>query len=125
MTEVTAKLASAATCQQALPDRQNLRRTSPEVINGQLCSTKADVYSFALLMYEVTAKKVPFGDKWPVEMAAKAVQSGERPLLPEDCPERLQTLIHQCWSQESTSRPGMSEVRRQLESMLQLVHLTQ
>ena len=56
------------------------RYMAPEVILCKPYNLKADVYSFAIVCWELTSLKVAF-DGYDVEKHSRAVISGERPKL--------------------------------------------
>ena len=60
---------------------------------------KADVYSFAMIMWEMTTRKEPFHEM-PSFSVPVAVSEGKRPAVPKDCPEKWSKLMQVCWSQK-------------------------
>ncbi|XP_060552364.1 tyrosine-protein kinase STK-like [Ruditapes philippinarum] len=78
--------------------------TAPEVTaNENALSTKSDVWSFGVLMYEmITFGEVPYSgfDKEPVE---RSLSKGHRLPIPKgrsmQCPVELYNTILQCWHQ--------------------------
>lgn len=44
----------------------------------------------------------------------------ERPLLPQDSPPRLASLILRCWSENPTARPRIDELLLELEDMMKV-----
>ncbi|XP_010553553.1 PREDICTED: CBL-interacting serine/threonine-protein kinase 23-like [Tarenaya hassleriana] len=74
---------------------------------------KADVYSFAMVCFELITGKVPFEDgHLQGERMAKNIRMGERPLFPFPSPKYLVDLIKRCWSSEPSQRPTFSSVCR-------------
>ena len=60
---------------------------APEVFNKKY-STKADVYSFAVMMYETIVREVPYKNETTISIA-KNVSEGKRPEIknmPKDVP---------------------------------------
>mmetsp|Transcript_70199 Transcript_70199/g.183988 ORF Transcript_70199/g.183988 Transcript_70199/m.183988 type:complete len:304 (-) Transcript_70199:116-1027(-) len=87
---------------------------APEVSSTADYTEKADVFSFAMVIYEVACRRIPFETDSPDQVAAK-VTSGERPsfephLRPSDAPEGLIPLAHQCWDMDPAKRPSFEEV---------------
>lgn len=82
---------------------------------------KIDVYSFGMLCYEILSGSVPFSAFSPREVKKK-VLAGERPELPERCPERLRTLIKECWSSDASKRPNFHHICVELRH-LECAHL--
>jgi serine/threonine protein kinase len=65
---------------------------------------KVDVYSFGMVCFEILFGDVPFPTSTPKEVK-RMVLRGERPELPDVCPERLRCLIEACWRPEPYERP--------------------
>jgi len=59
---------------------------------------KADVYSFAMVFYEVVTGLTPFAGHPPSDY--DHVLAGNRPMLPHDLPERVTFLLHKCWDMD-------------------------
>jgi len=84
---------------------------APEVHAGRYCE-KADVYSYAMVLFEILCREIPFEDKKPHQVCLLTV-SGKRPDLeavPPDCPRSLSQLMIRCWDHEPAARPSFAEV---------------
>ncbi|XP_024015262.1 mitogen-activated protein kinase kinase kinase 10 isoform X1 [Eutrema salsugineum] len=74
---------------------------------------KADVYSFAMVCFELITGKVPFEDSHlQGDKMAKNIRNGERPLFPFPSPKYLVSLIKRCWHTEPSQRPTFSSICR-------------
>jgi serine/threonine protein kinase len=69
---------------------------------------KADVYSFAMVFYEVVTGLTPF-DGHPLS-DYDHVLAGNRPMLPHDLPKRVTTLLHKCWDMDPHQRPRFTQI---------------
>jgi len=90
---------------------------APEVVNGTRYDEKADVYSFAIVIYEIICLTVPFGDLEPEE-AARLTAKGQRPSMeevPPDCPAPLSKLMESCWAHSAANRPTFERILVTLE----------
>jgi hypothetical protein len=58
---------------------------------------KADVWSFAMVCFEILTRKVPFEDEKNTQLFHRITVDGLRPILPDECPRRLVSLIQRCW----------------------------
>eukprot|EP00441_Pelagodinium_beii_P018850 CAMPEP_0197654338 /NCGR_PEP_ID=MMETSP1338-20131121/38795_1 /TAXON_ID=43686 ORGANISM="Pelagodinium beii, Strain RCC1491" /NCGR_SAMPLE_ID=MMETSP1338 /ASSEMBLY_ACC=CAM_ASM_000754 /LENGTH=327 /DNA_ID=CAMNT_0043229773 /DNA_START=22 /DNA_END=1005 /DNA_ORIENTATION=+ len=86
---------------------------APEVVTGEY-DTKADVYSFSMVMYEVICRRVPFEEEDDV---VARMCSGERPTLsdvPAQCPTDLRSIMTSTWMQNPDERPEFSSIRKML-----------
>ena len=89
---------------------------APEVIRNQERSPKSDIFSFGILVWEITTTDVPFANCLGTYQVMCAVCDGERPPIPDDCPELLKSLMVKCWDDDRTKRPNIQEVCLDLES---------
>lgn len=104
------------------------RWMAPEVFDhdqeGHYCET-ADVFSFAMLMYETMAGKLPYSERYPSDSMDPRIGlhicMGLRPELGDipDCPPVFTELMKRCWSPEPQERPGFQEIDAQLREVLE------
>lgn len=99
------------------------RWMAPEVINHQPYDQKADVFSFGIVLWELTTAKVPYDNMTPLQ-AALGVRQGLRPALPENTHPRLLDLMQRCWDAVPSKRPSFSEITVELVELLQQVQAT-
>ncbi|XP_033468079.2 guanylate cyclase 2G [Epinephelus lanceolatus] len=104
--------------------------TAPELlrqvglqVNG---TPKADVYSFAIIMWELmyNAKSGPYYDinlePKEIIMQLRTPYQGEflRPPLSEElCDENINLLLKACWNENPDHRPPFASIRRQLKDI--------
>jgi serine/threonine protein kinase len=88
------------------------RWMAPEVIRHEPYGTSCDVYSYAVLCWEMLSYSIPFPHHTPVEVALSVATKGMRPEMPAHAPSVLVDLIEQCWQQEASLRPSFAKVRR-------------
>lgn len=80
-----------------------------EIFRRECYNAKADVYSLAMVMYEMLAGQPPFADMEPREAALCAARDGLRPQWPVAVAEGYsaaeravladaQSLVRRCWS---------------------------
>jgi serine/threonine protein kinase len=87
---------------------------------GKKAPKKSDVYSFAMVFYEVLTGNLPFHDVSAAEAKQKA-KLRDRPVLPEHCSPRLKLLIEQCWSHEPRDRPHFDFICKELRYLKYLL----
>ena len=85
------------------------RWMAPEILNDQAYAPACDVYSFAMLCYEMVSYMLPFASSTSAQAALKAA-AGARPSLPNECSEFMIQLITTCWQQEPASRPDFQRI---------------
>nr|PNR40724.1 hypothetical protein PHYPA_018127 [Physcomitrium patens] len=74
---------------------------------------KLDVYSFAIVCYEILTGDEPFADVLKTEVLAR-VKAGLRPNLPDEIPGRLAVLIQECWNEDLLLRPDFAAICTEL-----------
>ena len=74
---------------------------APEVLNNQAYTHKADVYSYAIVMYEILTRKTPYLGMNAGQIALGVVNNGLRPdmkNIPKNCPVALVKIMVDCWN---------------------------
>jgi len=92
---------------------------APEVFVGDY-NEKCDIYSFAIVLWEVLTVSQAFediDDDLPAFIHA-VCDNGFRPEIPADCPERIRDLIESCWQKDPTRRPSFAEIIIRLDHIL-------
>ncbi|CAG2163319.1 unnamed protein product [Oppiella nova] len=87
------------------------RWMAPEVFESCKYTEKCDVYSWAIILWEVLARQVPY--EWLEandQCILWAVHTGKRPPLMYNCPEVIEILMTKCWSKDPAIRPSMHDV---------------
>ncbi|XP_043402689.1 tyrosine-protein kinase SYK isoform X2 [Chelonia mydas] len=89
---------------------------APECMNFYKFSSKSDVWSFGVLMWEAFS----FGQKPYKGMkgseVAQMIERGERMESPEACPSEVYDLMKLCWTYKIDDRPGFSAVELRLRN---------
>ncbi|KAK3027397.1 hypothetical protein RJ639_040195, partial [Escallonia herrerae] len=97
------------------------RYMAPEVFKHRKYDKKVDVFSFAMILYEMLEGDPPMSHYEPYE-AARYVAEGHRPFfrakgyLPE-----LKELTEQCWAADMNQRPSFLEILKRLEKIKDIV----
>jgi len=92
---------------------------APEVINNQPYTLAADIYSFAIVMWEIVVRETPYRDINPVTIPMRVVK-GERPnlsVIPSTCPDIVKDIIRASWDPIPSKRPTFAQILDALDSM--------
>lgn len=95
-----------------------LRYMAPEVYTEAPYSAKADVYSLAVVTYQVLSLLQPFANVPPSKFESTVIKGGMRPTVDLNWPSAVRDLLARMWSPESKQRPSSEEVHAILESIL-------
>jgi len=92
---------------------------APEIMEDKPFNQKADVYSFAMCLWEIyTCKDLfPHHSDYDEFMEAICVK-GERPPIPKDCLPSLRSLLEECWQKDPAKRPDFTEINQRLNNIL-------
>ncbi|KAG5234722.1 hypothetical protein OIU76_026002 [Salix suchowensis] len=102
-------------CQETKGNKGTYRWMAPEMIKEKHCSRKVDVYSFGIVLWELTTALLPFQGMTPVQAAFAVAEKNERPPLPASCQPALAHLIKRCWAANPSKRPDFSFIVSALE----------
>ncbi|KAJ5073774.1 serine/threonine protein kinase [Anaeramoeba ignava] len=76
----------------------SFRYSAPELFNeGNEYDTSCDIYSLAMILYSIFAKKEPFDDLNFIQVTM-TVMNGNRPEFPNNFPKELSELIKKGWN---------------------------
>ncbi|XP_065186724.1 uncharacterized protein LOC135817461 isoform X1 [Sycon ciliatum] len=92
---------------------------APEMLRKQPYGPSADVYSFAIVLWEIAARKVPYRDMPSLTSIMKYVLAGNRPAIPSDCPSPFAELMVKCWHDDGKERPTFHDIVANLDSQLE------
>ncbi|XP_078448712.1 tyrosine-protein kinase CSK isoform X3 [Lampetra planeri] len=89
--------------------------TSPEALRKHEFSTKSDVWSFGILLWEIYSfGRVPY-PRVPLKDVVEYVEDGYRMDPPELCPSTVSSAMSACWHVEPACRPSFRDLRRILQ----------
>uniref|UniRef100_H2TSK2 Tyrosine-protein kinase n=1 Tax=Takifugu rubripes TaxID=31033 RepID=H2TSK2_TAKRU len=90
--------------------------TAPEALKKEKLSTKSDVWSYGILLWEIFSYGRQPYPKMSLKEVKEGVEAGYRMEAPEDCPPAVYTLMRTCWEQDPRRRPTFHKLREKLES---------
>lgn len=92
---------------------------APELLQGERCNEKIDVYAMALVLWEMAMREQPYKGLGAGRVTMSVV-SGMRPQIPCDGSRigpALTKLIEQCWHELPRMRPSFNVVCKELDAM--------
>lgn len=91
---------------------------APEVIRGFKYTEKADVFSFAVIMWELATRKPPYYGIDGSVVSQRVVKEGLRPKISDkECPGPFLELMRRCWDEDPEKRPYFGEIITDLQQM--------
>uniref|UniRef100_A0A5B7AU09 Putative serine/threonine-protein kinase TNNI3K n=1 Tax=Davidia involucrata TaxID=16924 RepID=A0A5B7AU09_DAVIN len=97
------------------------RYMAPEVFKHRKYDKKVDVFSFAMILYEMIEGDPPLSHYEPYE-AAKYVAEGHRPAFrAKGYITELRDLTDQCWATDMNQRPSFLEILKRLEKIKEIL----
>ena len=96
-----------------------------QVLKGQSYNEKVDVFSFAIIIFELLSSRVAMAaianrgdlDYETVHAHAEETANGFRLPIPVAWPAPVRSLIEDCWAQKSSKRPSFATIERRLEEI--------
>lgn len=94
-----------------------IKWTAPESLRLGEFSSKSDMWSFGILLYEIYSfGRLPY-PKIPVDDVLKYVESGYRMEAPEGCPSKIYEIMKRAWSAEPKDRPTFADTLKEIEEI--------
>jgi len=93
---------------------------SPETLRNIPTSVdqrSSDMWSFAIVMWELATREVPYQSLSPMECGMKIATEGCRPPMQPGMPSPLSKLISLCWNADPTKRPRFDQIVPILQKM--------
>ncbi|CAI0474781.1 unnamed protein product [Linum tenue] len=81
-------------------------------------NNKVDVYSFAIVLWELLTNRMPFEGMSNLQAAYVAAFKQERPSIPDDIPPELAFIIQSSWVEDPNLRPSFNQIIRMLNAFL-------
>lgn len=90
-----------------------------EIINTPMYNEKADVFSWAMVFFEMLYLQKPFPTYSMDDHRRLVCEKGERPPLPTCWPQSIRNLLQHAWSDSVQERLSMKEAHCLLRSILE------
>ncbi|KAF8206954.1 kinase-like domain-containing protein [Mycena galopus ATCC 62051] len=95
-----------------------LRYQAPELLRSPEAQNHfgSDIYAFACICYQILSGKPPYFEVKNDLLVAFQVPSGLRPTRTETISNVLWSLLEDCWHEEPTRRPGVTQIIERLRA---------
>uniref|UniRef100_A0A671SQD0 Tyrosine-protein kinase n=1 Tax=Sinocyclocheilus anshuiensis TaxID=1608454 RepID=A0A671SQD0_9TELE len=92
--------------------------TSPEALREKMFSTKSDVWSYGILLWEIYSfGRVPY-PRIPLKEVVPRVEKGYKMDAPDGCPAVVYDIMKECWTLDPVERPSFRELRQKLQDII-------
>jgi len=95
----------------------NLPYIAPEVINGKEYTFASDIYSIAMLMWEISSGQPPFINYEHENEIVMNIINGIRPKIVPGTPLEYKNLMKQCWDADPLKRPDINMLLDEVEKI--------
>ncbi|XP_041746257.2 megakaryocyte-associated tyrosine-protein kinase isoform X1 [Coregonus clupeaformis] len=92
--------------------------TAPEALKKAKFSTRSDIWSYGVLLWETFSYGRQPYPKMSVKEVKERVEQGYRMEAPEECPPSVYTLMRGCWEAEPRKRPSFCKLQEKIEREL-------
>ncbi|KAJ3331016.1 hypothetical protein HDU91_003433, partial [Kappamyces sp. JEL0680] len=83
---------------------------APEIFEGKKATYASDVYSFAIVLFELADGGTPFPEIDNLYAIAAVVCRGNRPAIPKDTPPFVASVMKSAWDPRPELRPSFDEI---------------
>ncbi|CAH1454630.1 unnamed protein product [Lactuca virosa] len=90
---------------------------APEILRNDQADEKSDVYSYGVVLWEITTEKTPWDDLNPMQVIGAVGFMNRRLEIPKDVDPLWASLIQSCWCSEPQSRPTFQEILDKLKDL--------
>jgi len=94
---------------------------APEVALYECYNEKVDVYSFAMIVWQMAANKVPFEGFGKEEFIQEVVVDHLRPPMSRSWPPLFCHLLDSCWRRSPEERPSFESILLTIDKLQQVV----
>ncbi|KAJ3675076.1 hypothetical protein LUZ60_004118 [Juncus effusus] len=91
---------------------------APEVLRDEPSNEKSDVYSFAVILWELITLQQPWTNLNPAQVVAAVGFKGRRLDIPTEVDPKVASLIQSCWANEPWRRPSFSSIMEVLKLLI-------
>lgn len=86
---------------------------APEMLDSTKYNRKADVYAFAIIMFQVVTGSIPYKNVNDIQFCTN-IKNGMRPKFEKPIKKSIQNLIEKCWDNDPNKRPSFSMIYKML-----------
>ncbi|GBB88538.1 hypothetical protein RclHR1_15070007 [Rhizophagus clarus] len=100
----------------------NLPYIAPEIIVGKEYTFASDIYSIAILMWEISSGQPPFINYGHENEIVMNIINGIRPKIVSRTPLKYKNLMKECWDADPLKRPNINVLEYEMEKIYLYYH---
>ncbi|KAG6675836.1 hypothetical protein I3842_15G124600 [Carya illinoinensis] len=90
---------------------------APEVLRNEPANEKCDVYSFGVILWELSTLQQPWGGMNPMQVVGAVGFQHRRLDIPNDMDPTIADIIQKCWQTDPKLRPTFAEIMAALKPL--------
>ena len=93
---------------------------APEILKDLPYGLPSDVYSYGIVVWEILARETPYKGIKPSAITYQVASMNKRPelsIIHSSCPEKLKSLMIECWDDSPQSRPTFQQILAKLDEI--------
>ncbi|KAL9337541.1 hypothetical protein Peur_069310 [Populus x canadensis] len=90
---------------------------APEVLRNEPSDEKCDVYSFGVILWELSTLQQPWGGMNPMQVVGAVGFQHRRLDIPDDMDPAIADIIRNCWKTDPKLRPTFAEIMAALKPL--------
>ncbi|KAG5022181.1 hypothetical protein JHK85_018523 [Glycine max] len=90
---------------------------APEVLRNEPSNEKCDVYSFGVILWELSTLQQPWGGMNPMQVVGAVGFQHRRLDIPDDMDPAIADIIRKCWQTDPKLRPTFAEILAALKPL--------
>ena len=88
---------------------------APELFEDNTFTEKSDVYSYAVVLWEIYDRGIPWAGLKPQQILYKLIKE-QRLDVPKSMPRDLSALMERAWAQDPDARPSFADICKELQA---------
>jgi len=91
--------------------KMRIKWTAPEALGGKEFTSKSDVWSYGVLLWEIFSYgRTPY-PRVPIDYMERFLIGGDRMKAPEVCYPEISQMIYSCWRLKPCDRPSFKKLK--------------
>jgi serine/threonine protein kinase len=89
-----------------------IKWTAPECLTGRNFSSRSDVWSYGVLLWEIFSYGRSPYPRVPIDCIERFILSGDRMKIPDGCTPEMCQVIGSCWKLKAGERPSFKNLKK-------------